>query len=188
MSGSPERREQCIVLIGLRGAGKTSVGKALAARLGWEFVDSDDLVTEAAGATIREIFERFGEQGFRALERDAIARIVGHPRQVISVGGGAVLLEENRRRLGGSGPVIWLTAPVEELESRIGTDPATAAGRPALSAYGSRDELAHLLILRGPLYAQMAAMTIDTSGRTVAQVADEIAARLPSLSHSEPPT
>lgn len=176
-----------ILLIGPRGAGKSTAGRLLAERLGWPFVDTDELAARHAGASIREIFERQGEGAFRAYEADAIARATEGTRMVISVGGGAVLAPGNRARLRGAGLVVWLTAGLDELLRRIAVDPATATTRPALTPYGERDELAHLLAVRAPLYAEIAALTIDTTGRTAAEVADAIVVHLQHGPASGPP-
>lgn len=175
-----------ILLVGPRGAGKSTVGRLLAERLGWPFIDTDEMAARHAGATIREIFERQGEAVFRAYEASAIAGATEGVRAVISVGGGAVLSPGNRARLRRAGLVVWLTAELAELERRITADPATAEMRPALTPHGRHEELAHLLAVRDPLYAETAALTIDTTGRTAADVADAIVAHLQRSPDSGP--
>jgi shikimate kinase len=165
-----------IVLIGYRGAGKTTIGAMLAQSLGWRFVDTDDLVEAAAGLTIVEIFRQRGEQGFRTLEAEAVRQSVGRRQQVISAGGGAVHSEENRRLLRGAGLCVWLTAPADELCQRLMADPRTASTRPALTRAGGLAEIQRLLPIREPLYAATAHHTISTAGRSMADVIDEVLA------------
>jgi shikimate kinase len=165
-----------IALVGLRGAGKTTVGRALAARLAWEFVDTDERLMRHFKASIRAIFEQHGEAAFRAREADAIAGLCAGSGRVISVGGGAVLIPGSREHLRRAGLVVWLTAELDELARRIASDPATAATRPALTHDADRDEMAHLLAVRRPLYAEIASITVDTTGLTADDVVDAIAA------------
>ncbi len=166
------------MLIGTRGAGKSAVAAVLATRLGWTWVDTDALVERRAGATIREIFERLGESEFRRMEAEIVNEACGGARQVISVGGGAVLGDRNRAALRRAGPRVWLTASAETLAARIAADPQTAQTRPPLTARTGLAEVRHLLAQRGPLYAELASLTIDTTNRSAAEVADAIHAAL----------
>lgn len=163
-----------IVLVGYRGCGKTSAGRMLATRLNRPFVDTDDLIETEAGCTIREIFAEQGEPAFRTREADIIQRVCATPRQVISVGGGAVLSEDNRQRLGDAGVCVWLTAPADTLVARMRQDPRNAANRPALTNRDAFDEVRHLLTQREPLYAALAQHVVDTAGRSVVEVTEAI--------------
>jgi len=125
-----------VILIGYRGCGKTCVGRELAARLHWPFVDTDEQVEATAGRSIREIFEQDGEVAFRQLEPRAIADVTRASGQVIAVGGGALLSAANRAALRQAGVCVWLTAPATELRRRLRADPRTGATRPALTARG----------------------------------------------------
>ena len=159
-----------LVLIGLMGAGKTSVGSECARRLGRDFVDTDDLVTRTAGMTVESIFAEGGEPRFRAIERGVVADICASPRPlVIACGGGAVLDPESRRALRASGVVVWLRAPAAALLARVGD----GAGRPLL-----RDDpagaLARLERLREPTYDAAAHASVDTDGLDVAAVAGAV--------------
>lgn len=167
-----------LILIGYRGCGKSCVGRQLAARLGWRFVDTDELVEAAAGKPIRAIFEQDGEAAFRQQETGIVAQAAAGRRQVISVGGGAVLVEENRAILRAAGTRVWLTAPAEELQRRIEADPRSAATRPALTARAGLDEIRHLLGQREPLYASIAEHVVPTAGLSVEQVTDAVLAVL----------
>src|SRR5579862_4773618 len=120
-----------IVLIGYRGSGKTTIGRRLADRLWWKFVDTDEMVVKQAGKTIKEIFEAEGEERFRALESAAIGDALKLDEHVIALGGGAVMREENRAALAAGGhKIIYLKADAEALHQRIHSDPETAATRP----------------------------------------------------------
>jgi shikimate kinase len=167
-----------VILLGFRASGKTTVGRALADRLGWWFVDTDAQAQAATGQTIHYLFTEVGEEYFRRLETGIILGAARQSQQVVSVGGGAVLSAENRACLRAAGVCIWLAAPVEELQRRIEADPASATTRPALTAVGGLEEIRTLLRERGPLYAELAQHVVDTAGRTVSQVTDEILALL----------
>src|SRR5207302_10302778 len=117
-----------IVLVGYRGAGKTTVGPVLAAKLGWDFADCDDRVEATAGTTVAAIFAREGEAGFRDRESAALAGLMARDRVVVATGGGAVLRSANRDLLK-AGFVVWLRAPAAVLDRRMTEDPTTAARR-----------------------------------------------------------
>ena len=159
-----------LVLIGLMGAGKTTVGTACAQRLGWTFVDTDDLVVGIAHTTVEGIFAEGGEPRFRRLEHEVVADVVASPEPlVIACGGGTVLDVDNRRALRAAGVVVWLRAPVSTLLSRVG-DGST---RPLL-----RDDpdgaLARLERLREPAYEAAAHATVDTDDLDIVAVADAV--------------
>jgi shikimate kinase len=167
-----------VILIGLRGSGKTRVGAALAARLGWAFVDTDDLIERTRQRSIAEIFSSEGEAAFRSLEVETIASVARGCRQVISAGGGAVLSARNRRLLRNAGICVWLTAPPEVLNARMESDPRTASSRPALTGQAGLAEMRWLLEQRRGLYAEVAHHDVDTTGRTVEQVVEAVLALL----------
>jgi shikimate kinase len=167
-----------VFLIGYRGTGKSSVARELAAKLHCEWVDADDLVEQRAGKPIAEIFAADGEAAFRDLEAEIVATLSRTTRFVIALGGGAVLREVNRRAIRGAGPVVWLTASIDSIVTRLAADEATASRRPNLTSSGGRAEIESLLSQRMPLYRECATLIVDTEGKTVAQVADEIAAEL----------
>lgn len=162
-----------ISLIGYRGSGKTSVARPLAARLGWNWADADEVLERQAGMTIREIFAAEGEPGFRRREREIIEELLARPDLVLAAGGGAILNADTRRDLRAAGPVVWLRAPAKTLEGRIAGDATTAARRPNLAG-GGLSEIEELLSRRAPLYQECASLTIDTDGLTVDQIVDQI--------------
>jgi shikimate kinase len=172
MNSLPSR----IYLLGARGSGKTTVGRLLAARLGWSFVDMDDVIEAAAGKSIAEIFAGEGESGFREREAQALAQLAHRPDHVIATGGGIVLRADNRSRLCETGFCVWLTAPPETLWSRIKADPTTAVRRPPLTGLAGLDEVGHLLAAREPHYRAVAHATISTTVQSPEAVVSAILA------------
>jgi shikimate kinase len=169
-----------ITLIGYRGTGKSTVARALGARLGWPAVDADDDIETRAGRSIERIFADDGEAGFRRLERETMHRLLSQGSQlVIAAGGGAILDGQTRREMQQAGPVIWLTASVETIVARIFGDATTASRRPNLTAQGGRAEIELLLAQREPLYRQTAVLIVDTEHRAIDQIVEEILAGLP---------
>ena len=169
-----------VVLVGLMGAGKTTVGRRLAHDLGRRFVDTDELVESTARATVAELFEREGEAGFRAREREAVADACGSEDPlVVAVGGGAVLDPENRSRLRDAGFVVWLQASPEVLAARVGD----ATTRPLLAASFADDRLAALSTLvatRAPAYEAVADVMVQTGGCSVEMVVAAIRKEVPA--------
>lgn len=161
-----------LVLVGLMGAGKSTVGRVCAQRLRRPFVDTDELVETLAAMSVRECFVSMGESGFRALERQALTDACATPeRLVIACGGGAVLDPENRARLRDGGFVVWLQAPAEELAARVGS----GVSRPLLSGDESAvATLERLASIREAAYEAAADAIVDTSGRTVDEVAERV--------------
>lgn len=167
-----------VILIGYRGTGKTSVARALAARLKCNWLDADDVIEQRAGKSIAQIFAEDGEAAFRDLEAAVVEELSREAGLVVSLGGGAVLRASNRHAIRSAGPVVWLTASVDSIMARLTADETTANRRPNLTPVGGRSEIESLLNQRMPLYRECATLIVDTEGKTMAQVADEIAARL----------
>ncbi|MBP6030389.1 MAG: shikimate kinase [Sphingobium sp.] len=138
-----------IVLIGMMGVGKSTVGRRLAARLGLPFVDADEEIAHAAGMSIPEIFARYGEEGFRDGERRVIARLIEEGRKVIATGGGAFINEQTRTLILDRAITIWLDADLDVLVERV----SRREGRPLLEGKDSRKVLAELGAVRNPVYA-----------------------------------
>ena len=160
-----------VALIGFMGAGKTTVGKRLARRLGYRFVDSDSEIELRSGLAIRTIFTEQGEAAFRSLESEAIADLALQSDQVISTGGGTILHSGNAALLRANCLVVWLTASPGIILKRVGS----AETRPLLAA--ARDPLAQirqLLETRAPLYEAAAHVRIDTTDRKPEAVVEEI--------------
>jgi len=175
-SGPPARR---VLLVGMMGAGKTTVGKLLARRLGWRYVDSDDEVQAATGRTVKELFEAGGEEAFRPLESEALAAALDDDRPaVVSVAGGAVLDPANRELLRRAGTVVWLRATPETLLGRVRADTSAAharAGavdhRPLLEG-DPAGTIARLERERRPIYEGVADVTVDVDGLAPDAVAE----------------
>jgi shikimate kinase len=139
-----------LVLIGLMGAGKSSIGKRLAAALDLPFADADAEIEKAAGKTINEIFEENGEAYFRDGERRVIARLLKEGGKVLATGGGAFMNEETRARIAEAGISVWLKADLDLLMSRV----ARRDNRPLLRAENPRAVMEKLIADRYPVYAQ----------------------------------
>jgi shikimate kinase len=165
-----------VVLVGLSGSGKSTVGLELAGLLDRAFVDTDELIASEAGTSIADIFDQQGEAAFRERERQAVRRALDRPPAVLATGGGAPLDTANRAALWDGNLVVWLDAPVEVLVARLGTGGVVRpllAGAPSVS-------LAALRAAREPIYATAHAR-VDTSGLTPLAAARQIASLLESL-------
>ena len=167
------KRLRQAVLVGFMGAGKSSVGKILAERLGAEFVDVDARIEETAGKGIGEIFTSCGEGTFREMERAAIRNAVSAPGRVVAAGGGAFVDEANRRVLKAYAPVFFLDVSVESVLERLRGD----RSRPLFPGGKEAEKLRELMERRRPAY-QEADFTVSTDGRSVPEIADRILALL----------
>lgn len=167
-----------IVLIGYRGCGKTSVARELAKMLGWTMSDTDALVVQQAGKSIRDIFAEMGEPGFRDLESQAVAKAAQLDQHIIGTGGGVVLRKQNVDALKKTGKLVWLSAPAEILYQRIQADTGTHITRPNLTNLGGLEEVKTLLAKRTPIYTAAADLIIDVSTATPRTVALEICQKL----------
>ena len=158
----------------MMGAGKSTVGRALAERLGYDYLDSDEQVEQRTGSGVAEIFRTRGEAAFRAEEKQALVEaLASEVPVVVSVAGGAVLDPENRRRLREAGTVVWLRAQVGTLAERVGS----GVGRPLLDDDPGA-ALARLYDQRRPLYQELADVVVDVDQLTPEQAVDEIAKAL----------
>lgn len=144
------RLTRSLVLVGLMGAGKTSVGKRLSALLGVPFADSDNEIVEAAGMSIPEIFATLGEAAFRDGERRVIARLLGEAPRILATGGGAFVEPRTRAEIKTHATSVWLRADVDLLWDRVRDRP----GRPLLQTADPRTTLAELSARRNPIYAE----------------------------------
>ncbi len=139
-----------IVMVGLMGAGKTSIGRRLAARVGLPFVDADEEIQAAAGSSIGDIFERLGEASFRDGERRVIARLLDGPPIVLATGGGAFMDPRTRERIAEKAISVWLRADLDTLVRRT----SRRNDRPLLKDGDPREILARLMDQRYPIYQQ----------------------------------
>ena len=163
--------EKNIILTGFMGTGKTTVGQILAARLGYEFVDTDVLIEVRTGRSIPTIFAEDGEAAFRQLERVIAAELAVQHGLVIATGGRLMLDPANAAALGGTGRIFCLTATPELILARVLAD-EKAIERPLLQGPDPATRIRQLLAERAPLYAQFD--QVDTTGLTAAEVAEEI--------------
>lgn len=164
-----------IVLIGMPGSGKSTVGRRLATALGRSFLDSDVEIEQSCGVPVATIFEYEGEEGFRRRESAALAQLMRKPATVIATGGGAILAQHNRELIAALGYVVYLEVSPAELWRRVRKNRA----RPLLQTSDPRDSLARLLEARAPLYASLANLTIASARQSAAQMATDIIVRLP---------
>ena len=162
-----------IVLVGLMGSGKSSVGKRLAQRLGLPFTDADNEIEAAAGCSIEEIFARHGEAAFRDGERRVITRLLEGPRQVLATGGGAFMDAVTRAKIRERGTSVWLKADLDVLVKRCGR----RSSRPLLQQGEPRQVLERLMQQRYPVYAE-ADLTIDSGEQPHELVVEAIVGRL----------
>ena len=163
-----------IFLVGMMGAGKTTVGKILARRLKRRFVDSDHEIERRCGVRIPVIFDIEGEEGFRGREEQAIAEVARLDGVVLATGGGAVLSAENRRRLASHGTTIYLHARPEDLHRRLRHD----KNRPLLDTPDPLQRLRDLYAVRDPLYRQVADIVVETGTQSVQALARELLSKI----------
>jgi shikimate kinase len=162
-----------IVLVGMTGVGKSSVGRVLADRLGRPFADTDDIVEQEVGRSIADIFAHEGERAFRDQEAFAIRQVSALRGQVIAVGGGAVLDPRNVTQLRSTGDLVLLTAPADVLRGRL--EGAGATERPLLTESADLSErLSRMGEERAEAYRRAATTSVDTTGRSPGDIAEEI--------------
>lgn len=158
-----------IVLVGLMGAGKSSVGRKLAAQLGISFVDADQEIEEAAGCSIEDFFDIYGEPAFRDGEERVIRRLLESGPQVLATGGGAFMSESIRDTIATTGVSVWLRADLDILAKRTGR----RGGRPLLNGDNPKAALKELMDLRYPVYAK-ADIVVDTGAEGIDMTTDAI--------------
>lgn len=160
-----------IVLIGYRGTGKSTIGKVLAARLGWPLVSTDAEIVRRAGRSVPEIVAQHGWEYFRDLESTVCRELSAQDRLIIDTGGGAILRQENVAYLKKNGTLFWLTASIETIASRIGRD----TQRPSLTGTKSFvEEIEEVLTVRTPKYRDAADHIVPTDGCTINQIVETI--------------
>jgi shikimate kinase len=161
--------ERTLVLVGLMGAGKSTIGRRLAARLGMPFVDADSEIEAAAGCSIADIFELHGEEAFRDGERRVIERLLGPPVKILATGGGAFMNNDTRSMIKQDALSLWLRADLDILHRRT----SRRTSRPLLLKGNPREVLAGLMAERHPVYAQ-SDMVVETDDSPHAVVVDRI--------------
>jgi len=163
-----------LFLVGLMGAGKSTIGRQLAKSLGCEFIDSDHEIEARTGANIPLIFDVEGEAGFRQREKKIIDDLTQREHIVLATGGGVVLDPENRAHLHARGLVVYLYATVDQLLARTAKD----RNRPLLQTANPRARFEELMQVRDPLYREIADLVVDTGRRTVKSAEREILAKI----------
>jgi shikimate kinase len=158
-----------LVLVGFMGSGKSSVGRILSSLTGFALVDTDALVAQAAGQSIPAIFKQHGEEHFRALETKVLQSLVGRIGLIVATGGGVIISAPNRELLPQIGPVVWLDASPEHLYQRV-----KHSKRPLLQTADPRRTVEELYRQREPLYADTAAIRIDSAALTHRQTAEAV--------------
>ena len=160
-----------IVLMGFMGAGKTTIGKALAEKLSWDFIDTDAEIEKEQGRKISEIFETEGEQAFRDMETQLLKKLEkSEERFVLSIGGGMPVREENRELLRQIGTVVYLKATKEELVRRLSGD----TSRPLLQGGALEEKVAALMAARESIYVETAHQEVVTDGKSVKELIEKI--------------
>lgn len=170
-----------LYLVGMMGSGKSSSGRPLAQQLGYGFVDADNVIEEAAGRSIPDLFEQEGEEGFRALESQVLQAIGQRHSLVVATGGGVVTRPQNWGVLH-QGIVIWLDPPRETLMRRL-TDDSTP--RPLLACPDPEEDLQRLLEQRRPLYAE-ADLQVPIGDQTAETVASLVLEKIPTILRTDP--
>ena len=168
------KSESSLILVGMMGAGKTTVGRLLARRLKRSFYDTDEEIERRCGVRIPVIFDIEGEAGFRARETQVLAELCALDNTVIATGGGAVLAEENRRVIGARGVVVYLHARPPHLWQRVRHD----RNRPLLATANPQKKLETLYAERDPLYRELADVVVDTGKQSVQTLAKDLLTRL----------
>jgi shikimate kinase len=178
----PPPNERPIVLVGLMGAGKSTIGRRLAAALKLPFHDADAEIETAAGCSISDFFERYGEPAFREGERRVIARLLAGPRHVLATGGGAFMDPTTRTLIKQMGFSVWLRADIGLLMERVLKRPT----RPLLKNSDPRATMERLMAERYPIYAE-ADLTVDSNGGPHDAIVQRILARLADLNVASAP-
>ena len=163
-----------IFLVGMMGAGKTTVGRALAQRMKREFVDTDRVLVERTGVAVATVFEIEGEEGFRKRESAVLQEVCEQDGRVIATGGGIVLAAENRRVMRECGTVVYLRARLESLWERTRHD----TSRPLLATPNPKARLAELLTQREPLYREVAHVIVDSGPQSASTLVNRVLAAL----------
>jgi shikimate kinase len=171
VSGEAKHR---VALVGYRGTGKSTVAPLIAQRLGWSWLDLDPWIEQQAGCSVRELFEREGEEGFRRREAEALASALRGACLVLATGGGVVLRPENRQLLRQHAQVVWLVARPETIQERLAADPSSPSRRPSLTDLPWPEEIRLLLRQREPLYQEVAHLSIATDNCSPEEIADVV--------------
>lgn len=167
-----------VVLTGFRATGKTSVGRALARELGYDFLDTDRVLTTRMGCSITEHVARHGWDSFRELEKSLLAELCSRDELVIATGGGAITHSEQWERLAEDSLVVWLRADAATIRARMTKDLKSDTQRPSLTGANPTDEVIELLRERTPMYRSGSHVALDTEGMSIARLVSRIKSHL----------
>jgi shikimate kinase len=167
-----------IFLIGYRCTGKTTLGKILAHRLNFDFIDTDRLIEQSLGLTIREIIEKHGWEKFRQIEKKTLLNTKKNKNTIIATGGGIIIDHDNQQFIKKNGLCVWLDADIKTIMTRLNTDHKTKTLRPALTDKDLFEETNEIVKKRNPLYKKTAHIKIDTSFNTPEEIVNIIDRRL----------
>ena len=163
-----------VILTGFRATGKSSVGKRLAGRLDMDFVDTDKVIEEREGCSIRQMVAAHGWEYFRAKERQLLIELADQDNVVIAAGGGAILHQDAWQKLMQTGLSVWLTADLKTISQRLANDSSTDDLRPSLTGTDIHSEIGSILESREPLYRKGSHIVIDTTENSVEQIVSRI--------------
>jgi shikimate kinase len=163
-----------IVLTGFRATGKTLLGRTVAARLKWAFLDTDDLLCQRLGAPIADIVARHGWAFFRQAEGRLLRELTAVEATVVATGGGAIEHRQEWQELRQGSFVVWLDADIATIRQRLRDDPNSSQQRPSLTGSAMQDEIGELLQQRKPLYSAGSDLRLETAGKTPERLAEEI--------------
>lgn len=172
--------KKSIAFIGYRATGKTTVGKMLALRLGWVFLDMDDLLVNRFGMTIKQWVEKYGWESFRFQEARLLREISLRSKIVLATGGGVVEKSENLEILKKNFFVIWLSCSVEEIVKRLAKDEKSIDNRPSLTGQGLLEEVQSVLDRREPLYREVSDVEISVDNKTPETIEQIVFRSIPS--------
>jgi shikimate kinase len=173
--------KEMVFLIGFRGTGKTTVGKLLARKLGYAFIDTDQCICRKKGTSVKTIVDREGWEGFRRCEAEVLTECGNTGRTVVATGGGAVLHRQFWQGIGKNAVIVWLTAGSEILLERICRDSSTMDNRPSLTGKEVGQEILEVLREREPMYREFADFTVDTGKLKVMEAVDFICKNLTKI-------
>lgn len=177
-----------VFIIGYRCTGKTTVARYVAEKIGWDFVDADELLMKNSGETVKNIVARGGWPLFRKLEKDTLQAICKKRKQIVATGGGIVTDDENIDRMKQHGAVVWLRANPETILARMIQDAQTDHLRPSLTDHDLKVEIEETLKERTPMYRTAKTVDVDTEGKTLPEISSEVVTLLLRIGFVETPS